>query len=98
MTPNTIELQPCPVPPKKVVATVLPVGDDRVHQPKKKTYYVTVSNFVYGRIEDLVSQTDNKEVYHVLMTLKNLIEPFYNNSTGKYVVKLNCFFLSFFVL
>ena len=24
-------------------------------------------------------------MYHVLMTLKNTIEPFYNNYTGKYV-------------
>ena len=44
---STTELQPCPVPAKKVVATVLPVGDERVQQPKKKTYCVYVSNHVY---------------------------------------------------
>ena len=44
LTTNTTELQPCPVPSKKVVATVLPVGDDRVQQPRKKLYYVSVSN------------------------------------------------------
>lgn len=46
-TSNNAELQPCPVPSKKVVATVLPVGDDRVQQPRKKMYYVGVSNLVH---------------------------------------------------
>ena len=46
-TSNTTELQPCPVPSKKVVATVLPVGDERVQQPKKKMYHVSVSHFVW---------------------------------------------------
>jgi len=30
-------------------------------------------------------QTDNKEVFHVLMTVKNTIEPFFNSSMRKYV-------------
>ena len=59
---NTAELQPCP---KKVVATVLPFGEERVQQQKKKQYCVT---------------TDNKEVYHLLMTIKNSVEPIFNCS------------------
>ena len=41
---NTVDLQACPVPSKKVVATVLPVGDERVQQPRKKVYCVTVGS------------------------------------------------------